>query len=101
MAARLNDKNFSLLCLVVLGLIAGLALLFPVQFLSIAPPCLFSAALHWDSCWGCGMTRAGIALLHGDWRAAWRLNPGSVIVFPLLLTLYLQACWAYYRRSKR
>ena len=100
MVARLKNKDFSFWCLAVLGSIAGLALLFPVQFLLIAPPCLFSAVLHWDSCWGCGMTRAGIALLRGDWQAAWQLNPRSLIVYPLLLVLYLQACWAYYRQSK-
>ena len=35
-------------------------------------------------CPGCGGLRAGHALLHGDWAAAWRLNPLLVLLSPLL-----------------
>lgn len=38
-------------------------------------------------CPGCGMTRAFLCLLHGDWRGAWDLNPFSLPLAALLLLL--------------
>ncbi|WP_157669480.1 DUF2752 domain-containing protein [Chitinibacter sp. GC72] len=95
MAGLLKNKPFFCLCAPALA--AALIGIFPAQFLVIAPPCLFSALLHWDHCWGCGMTRAGLAILAGDWSAAWRFNPLSWIVFPLLAWLYVQAWQNWYR----
>ncbi|MES2996776.1 MAG: DUF2752 domain-containing protein [Verrucomicrobiota bacterium] len=46
------------------------------------PGCLLNrvTGLH---CAGCGMTRATCAALHGDFPAAFRLNPLMMIVAPL------------------
>jgi len=43
--------------------------------------CLSAALLHLP-CPGCGMTRATLALLHGDWAAAMMFHPLSIIVAP-------------------
>lgn len=32
-------------------------------------------------CPGCGLTRSFISLAHGDLRAAWKLNPVSLLIF--------------------
>lgn len=37
-------------------------------------------------CYGCGMTRALCALLHGHGRLALQYNRGVLVVFPMLVT---------------
>ena len=61
----------------------------PDFLLRAGPPCLISAVFG-DVCWGCGITRAAIAFLHGDVIAAWGHNKLSVVVLPLLLWLYMR-----------
>jgi hypothetical protein len=61
----------------------------PNTVLALTPDCLISKVTDgW--CWGCGMTHAIIALLHGDLSAAWQSNKLSLVVAPMLLGLYLQ-----------
>ncbi len=55
----------------------------PGAFLTISPPCLFDY-FGFAHCWGCGMTRAMLACLHGNMALAWELNPGVFVVLPLL-----------------
>ena len=42
------------------------------------PPCLFKTATG-IPCPSCGMTRATLALVHGDWSTALALHPLSVV----------------------
>lgn len=49
--------------------------------------CVFHRITGLD-CPGCGMTRAFLRLLHGDWRGAWAFNPWSL---PLLGFVVLAA----------
>lgn len=51
--------------------------------------CLFRNLLGWE-CFGCGMTRAIAATLHGDPEAAWNLNRGVVVALPVLLFALFQ-----------
>lgn len=44
-------------------------------------------------CPGCGMTRAFVALACGDFHAAWRFNPGSFAVAPILFGTAVQRLW--------
>jgi hypothetical protein len=62
---------------VALAGVLGVGLLFsPVKL------CLMAVALH-VPCPGCGMTRATLALLHGDLAYAVALHPLSPLVAPL------------------
>jgi hypothetical protein len=72
------------LALAVLGLAALLA---PGALMRVAPPCLFSLLLD-HPCWGCGMTRAALAFVRGDFVAAWQFNKASLLVLPMLMLLY-------------
>jgi hypothetical protein len=46
-------------------------------------------------CPGCGLTRATLALLHGDLRAAVRLHPLSPLIAPLFFALVATAAKTY------
>jgi hypothetical protein len=56
--------------------------------------CLSAALLHLP-CPGCGMTRATLALLHGDWAAALMLHPLSIIIAPLGAAFALEQAARY------
>ena len=40
-------------------------------------------------CWGCGMTRACMRIIHLKFQEAWIFNKLSFIVFPILCYLYV------------
>jgi hypothetical protein len=50
-------------------------------------------------CPGCGGLRATHALLHGDLRSAWRLNPLFVALLPV--GAYIVSAWAIQRMTGR
>ena len=51
--------------------------------------CLSKRLLDME-CYGCGITRAIMHLIHLDFEQAWSYNKLSFIVFPLLAFLYAQ-----------
>jgi len=54
----------------------------PADFFDTGTPvCLFTR-LSGYSCYGCGMTRAMMHLLHLNFAIAWNYNKLSFIVFP-------------------
>ncbi|MES2019216.1 MAG: DUF2752 domain-containing protein [Pseudomonadota bacterium] len=65
------------------------ALVVPELVLAVTPRCLVSMVTA-DLCWGCGITHAALALLHGDVAGAWAYNKLSLVVLPMLLWLYFQ-----------
>jgi hypothetical protein len=68
-----------------LAAFAGLALLelFDPATSGIFPPCPVHYLTGWY-CPGCGSLRAIHQLLHGNLRAAWALNPLTVVLLPFL-----------------
>ena len=54
--------------------------------------CLFHWATGLD-CPLCGLTRAMLALAHGDWRAALRLNALTPVALAMLATLFWNHRW--------
>ena len=63
--------------------IAGIAVLFffDPAVAGFYPPCLFKTVFGAE-CPGCGSLRAAHQLLHGNFAAAWALNPALMIVGP-------------------
>jgi hypothetical protein len=78
-AFRSRNKRFDIAIALAVALLGLAALAMPQQLLRFGPPCLIS---HFAEGWcpGCGMTRAAIALLHGDFAVAWAFNRLSVVV---------------------
>ena len=71
----------------------GVALLFsPVKL------CLMALALR-VPCPGCGMTRATMALLHGDFARAFALHPLSPLIVPLAAGLLLSQGLGYVHKG--
>ena len=84
-----------------LAALGACAVLAPAVLMRLAPPCLFSLLLDM-TCWGCGMTRASLALLRGDFPAAWQFNKASLLALPMLLALYarhVRMIWRYARKK--
>lgn len=94
-AFRSRNKRLDIAIALAVALLGLAALAMPQALLRFGPPCLISHFLEgW--CPGCGMTRAAIALLHGDLAAAWGHNRLSLLVLPVLSWLYcrhLARCW--------
>lgn len=74
---------------VAIATLGAAAIAMPGIVLYLTPPCLISLIVD-DVCWGCGITHAALAFLHGDFAAAWAYNKLSVLVLPMLLWLYFQ-----------
>ena len=72
---------------VAVAALGAAALLAPGALQRVAPPCLFTLLID-QHCWGCGMTRASLAFLRGDFPAAWHFNRSSLLVLPMLMLLY-------------
>src|SRR5580698_11496053 len=68
-----------------LATVAGMILLeiFDPATSGIFPPCPVHYLTGWY-CPGCGSLRAIHQLLHGNLRAAWALNPLTVVLLPFL-----------------
>ena len=60
---------------------------------SVFPPCPLRYLTGWY-CPGCGSLRAIHQLLHGNLRAAWAMNPLTVILLPFLM--YGLASFAFF-----
>lgn len=96
-AVRSRSEAAGLLIAAALALLGLLALAAPQALLHYGPPCLWTLLLG-HPCPGCGMTRALLALLHGDLAGAWGFNRAAPLVAPLLLALYLRHLHRLWRR---
>ena len=78
-------KRRVLAALLVIGA-TGLLLLriFDPATSGVFPPCPLHYLTGWY-CPGCGSLRAMHALLHGDLRLAWAMNPLAVVLLPFLV----------------
>ena len=56
--------------------------------LDIFIPCLYHTFTGLE-CWGCGTTRAGMALLELDFPSAWKLNPLIYFIAPAFLSFLI------------
>jgi hypothetical protein len=85
MCAALSD--FSLRCFALLSLIWAILPSDGIRGLEL---CWFKA---WTGlpCPGCGMTRSGSSLLHGDLLHAWNYNPFGLLIAPIIFGMGLLA----------
>lgn len=87
-------RGFSLL------LLAGLGYAVFCSRTGLMLPCPFHLVTGL-LCPGCGVTRMCLALLHLDVAAAWRFNPGLLLLSPLLAGLLFSMALRYVRTGER
>jgi len=95
-AVSLRNKAADIGIAMAIAALGAAAIVVPDILLHASPSCLISMLLE-DQCWGCGMTRASIALLHGDVAAAWGFNKLSIVVLPVLFFLYVRFLYTIWR----
>lgn len=76
------------------------ATFFVLGLLDWQPPplCMWSRFFH-IRCPGCGLTHAALDLCRLDFSGAWRHNPLSWVVVPLVGFLYLRWGWRMWHRN--
>ncbi len=91
MVAHLNAARlFDLLVFVLLTGLGVAAIVAPNFVLQYSPPCIFNYFFGFNYCWGCGLTRATLAVLDGNLEVAWHLNRLIFIVLPLIIFQYIR-----------
>lgn len=83
-----------------ISLLAVAAALFGVAVWSDFPLCPIAGSLG-VPCPGCGLTRATMALLHGDWQGALRFHPLVWLLSPVFGGFVAVASWELVRDPNR
>ena len=87
----LKNKTFrSLAFNILLALIGIVLLFFPKDFFDNGQSICLSVLFFDTECFGCGMTRAVMHLLHFDFEQAWQYNKLSVLVLPLIVIIIIR-----------
>ncbi|MBK7008635.1 MAG: DUF2752 domain-containing protein [Saprospiraceae bacterium] len=68
-------------------------MLLPADFFDNGTTVCISQSLAGVECYGCGLTRATMHLLHFDFLTAWHFNKLVYIVTPLLFLFWLKAAY--------
>lgn len=92
-----NKKFVNKLKIAGLILLPVMLLLLPSDFFDRGHSICLSILLFDVECYGCGMTRAIMHLIHFDFNTAWIFNKLSFIVLPLLIIYWSQLVIAAYR----
>jgi hypothetical protein len=83
-----------------IALLAVAAALFGAAVWSDFPLCPIAGSLG-VPCPGCGLTRATLALLHGDWQGALRFHPLVWLLLPVFAGFVGIASWEMLRDTDR
>jgi len=90
----MTKKIFIFLGLIVLMIVAVVGYGYISSKYNIGFPCAINSCFG-IYCPGCGLTRAGIAMLHFDFAEAFRYNAFSLILLPLVFIVLASFIWEY------
>ncbi|HEY1021406.1 MAG TPA: DUF2752 domain-containing protein [Flavisolibacter sp.] len=76
-------------------------LILPADYFDQGQSLCLSKLLAGIECYGCGMTRAIMHLIHLEFQAAAGFNKLCFIVFPVLSLLWAQWFWQDYKRLQQ
>lgn len=65
--------------------------LIPLDWFCSQPSICIYKFFTGHECYGCGITRAILFVLHFQYSHAFQLNRGIIIIFPLLLILWIKS----------
>jgi hypothetical protein len=94
-AQNLNKRTIGILLILILSAFGLFLMWLPSNYFDDGPPMCLSVILANRECYGCGMTRGVMHLIHFDFMEAWKFNKLSFVVFPLLVSMIL---WEIYNR---
>ena len=78
-----------------------LFLLYHVPIENNVELCLYKKILGRE-CWNCGMTRAFLSVIHGNFKEAYSYNFKVIFVFPAAVVLYSYSWYKYiFKNSKK
>lgn len=77
------------------------AWLLPPDFFDERPSICLSVLLLGQSCPACGLTRAGLRLLHGHWQMAYAINPLIFVLGPLLGYVWYVGAYALWKKGTK
>lgn len=82
-------------CFIVINLML-LTLLYciPIDLEELNTLCIFKR-ITGKNCWNCGMTRAFLSILHGEYELAINYNWKCIFVFPLTIIIYLYSWYKF------
>ncbi len=95
----LNKKPFIYFKIAGYILFPAILLFLPGSFFDNGTSVCVSKVLLNMECYGCGMTRAIMHLIHFDFTGAWEYNKLSFIVFPLISFLWARHFWEDVQRA--
>ncbi|MFZ9970307.1 MAG: DUF2752 domain-containing protein [Bacteroidia bacterium] len=72
----------------------------PADFFDTGTVVCLSRRLFDLECWGCGMTRAVMHAINGEWSQAWAFNRLVIVVLPLMVLLWVRYCRMHWARWK-
>ncbi|HEY4103302.1 MAG TPA: DUF2752 domain-containing protein [Polyangiaceae bacterium] len=93
---KLVDRGVVTRAAIALGIGGAFALIAAAHF----PLCPMAGVLG-IPCPGCGLTRATLALLHGDVQRAWSLHPLVFVISPLFAWLTASAAFTFVRGPRK
>ncbi len=89
MKTELRKKYFRYIKLGVMALAPMIILLLPADYFDQGPALCPSVIFFNKTCFGCGITRAIMHLMHGEFSIAKEFHAYVFIIFPILLGLYI------------
>lgn len=91
-------RIFFITYLIVLVSVPIIFLILPADFFDEGESVCFSILFFEQQCYGCGMTRGLLHLLHFNFSTAYEFNKLSLIVFPLLVFIWFGELRRTYRK---
>jgi hypothetical protein len=93
-------KNILRAKIAVYLLVPAILLLLPADFFDEGQSVCVSKVLLDIECYGCGITRAIMHLIHFDFQEAYSYNKLSLIVFPLLAYIWASSFYQDLRKLR-
>lgn len=95
-----NSNTFNYLKIAGMIIFPTILFLLPYNYFDKGSIKCLSKAIFDLECWGCGMTRACMRIIHFRLEEAWYFNKFSFIVFPILCYLYVHEFYATVQKIK-
>ena len=86
----MNNKYFRTLIAILFIAIPLTLCLLPVDYFDHGQATCLSVIFFDMECYGCGMTRAVMRMMHFDITGAYKFNPLIIPVFPILVIIWVK-----------